>query len=536
MDEKRFSEIVSGIKHLNKPNKFMLQSMSNPAFWVLDNLGKDLYDNQIEIITALCDLSVQNISILQARGAGKTFAVAMGLMKLCKDNRDFSVGIFAPKAKQAERIIDEITNKIATKKTLVYDMIDHKTSIKSRMRFKNGSEIYALSADETSQQEGYHFNMIIVDEAHRVTDTAMTQRVAPMIGTLKYAKTVKLGIAIGKNHFFRSCNSPSYKVFVRDWKNSPALLTAGSIYYKGKELPKIVVDRLPISIKQKLFPDRPDLHYESTEGYTELDYFTQYSMEWSDDIFLELNKENQEKLFSGTHDILNEARPAYNETYFFGLDTAPGSLTGNKDLDYTVLSIWRKLSNNVKEKVKCYSWQGNVVEQKTEIKQIITQIFPCMFGLADYSNIAQGTIEEWQKEGIAIEGVLFGSSEPLSKKNKKNAMFDQFRLELENDRVKFPSLETMNKDKAFKLSYNEWKNIERHIKLGINAQIEAPSGLHDDHPCADVLAVWAMDRMDQFKIAKRHNYRIPKPMLNEVSRIYNKHLNVGKRKENRYLK
>ena len=77
---------------------------------------------------------------------------------------------------------------------------------------------------------------------------------------------------------------------------------------------------------------------------------------------------------SGTHDILEEARHSHNETYFFGLDTAPGSLTGNKDLDYTVLSIWRKLSNNVKEKVKCYSWQGNVVDQIAEIKQIITEI------------------------------------------------------------------------------------------------------------------------------------------------------------------
>jgi hypothetical protein len=77
-------------------------------------------------------------------------------------------------------------------------------------------------------------------------------------------------------------------------------------------------------------------------------------------------------------------------------------------------------------------------------------------------------------------------------------MFDQFVFELQSGRVKYPLLEQVEKSKVFKKSMNEWFAIERYKKLGINDKISAPSDFHDDSCCADVMAVWAADRVSSF--------------------------------------
>ena len=45
---------------------------------------------------------------------------------------------------------------------------------------------------------------------------------------------------------------------------------------------------------------------------------------------------------------------------------------------------------------------------------------------------------------------------------------------------------------------SQWEVIERTLTGGINAQISAPSGEHDDFPNSDVLCIFAMDRPQQF--------------------------------------
>lgn len=509
----------------------LIDIADNPALWALQKLGIDLFDNQIEIVDAVCDLSVKNVAILQARGAGKSFAVALGLVKICEDFAGMKIGIFGPKADQANRIIKEILSSIITPSSPLHSTIDWDETTKSRLSFINGSEMIAISASENSMNEGWHFNVVVMDECHQISDLSVNQRIIPMLSGLPTGKVIKLGISLYKNNFYKSCNSDAYRILRKDWTQCPNLLaTQGATIYKGVEYPTFVVNQLPLSVKERLFPDRPDLH---TDGQiTELDYKTQYAMEWLSDIDLELTEPLQRALVSGVHDPLISARLDLGEAYFFGLDTAGASIIeGKKDLDYTVLSIWRKMPDNTKEKVACYVWQGNPLQQIAEIKSIINPkdgIFPCMFGLVDYSNIGINIVEEFKRDGVAVEGVLFGSSESTSKKNYKNAMFDQFKFELEHNRIKFPSIDKLDPQPtdtpallkqriAIRKSFNEWCAIERHIGLGINAKIQAPSDMHDDHCCADVLAVWAMDRSTNYRVANPTVRPIPAPLTGVVS-------------------
>ena len=48
---------------------------------------------------------------------------------------------------------------------------------------------------------------------------------------------------------------------------------------------------MPITLKRQYFPDRPDLHYDSVVGMTELDFNSHYAMIWENDANLVLSED-----------------------------------------------------------------------------------------------------------------------------------------------------------------------------------------------------------------------------------------------------
>ncbi len=504
----------------------IVQLAMNPSYWSLSNLGIDLYDNQVQILDSVCDLSVPYVGVLASRGSGKTYSVAIALVKLCLDNPGFRIGVFGPKADTSKRLVKEdILGRILTSSSPLYDKIDVNRTSNQFIQFKNGSTIKALSASPTATIESEHFHCVVLDEAHRISDFVVKEKITPML-SLPTFKTIKIGISLYKNNFWHSCNDNGtrYVVLRKPWSECDIYGLQGYISYQGKEYPQRIVDLMPKTVKEKLFPlqfdDKGmDLWYDSVEGYTEIEWNTQYEMVWMEDINLVLSGDQQKKLASGLFDILKEGRPEMTEKYYFGLDTASGTLMpGQKDLDWTVLTILRKNGDNTKDIVAKYMWQGDTTVQMQEIRDLIHPIdgtFKCVMGLADFSNFAIGLIYIFKKEGIPIAGVRFGANEPVTNKNYKNAMIDQFVFELDSGRVQYPNLEKIKKNKHFKEGFEQWGLLERHrSKAGINDKIfvDASAG-HDDHVSADVLAVWCADQEKSFagKIPKTmHN--IPRPI------------------------
>lgn len=498
------------------------QLAMNPSYWALSNLGIDLYDNQVEILDTVCDLSIPYVGVLASRGSGKTYAVAIAIVKLCLDNPGFRIGIFGPKADTSKRLVKEdIIGRILQPTSKVYDQIDWTKTSNSFIQFKNGSNVKALSASPTATQESEHFHVLVLDEAHRTSDFVVKEKLVPMLGSFTVAKTIKIGISLYKNNFWHSCNDSGtrYRVLRKDWSQCNIYGLQGYIVYQGKEYPKRIVDLMPKVVKEKLFPlqydDKGmDLWYDSVEGYSEIEWNTQYEMIWMEDINLVLSGDQQKKLASGLFEILKKGRPERSEKYYFGLDTASGTLMpGQKDLDWTVLTIIRKNGDNTKDIVAKYRWQGDTVEQMQEIRDLIHPIdgvFRCVMGLADFSNFAIGLIDIFKKEGIPIAGISFGAKEPVTNKNYKNAMIDQFVFELDSGRVQYPGLDKIKKSKIFKEGYEQWGLLERHrSKAGINDKIFVdPSAGHDDHVSADVLALWCADQEKSFA------GKVPRPMGN----------------------
>lgn len=501
----------------------IMQLAMSPSYWSLTNLGIDLYDNQVEIVDAVCDLSVPYVGVLASRGSGKTYSVAIGLVKLCLDNPGFRIGIFGPKADTSKRLVKEdILGRILSPSSPLYDKIDTNHTSNQFIQFKNGSTIKALSASPTATIESEHFHCVVLDEAHRISDFVVKEKITPML-SLSPFKTIKIGISLYKNNFWHSCNDngTKYKVIRKPWNECDIYWNQGSIVYEGKEYPRRIVDLMPKIVKERLFPNDVGLHYESVEGYSEIEWNTQYEMIWMEDINLVLSGDQQKKLASGLFSILKEGRPELTEKYYFGLDTASGTLMpGQKDLDWTVLTILRKNQDNTKDIVFKEMWQGDTVTQMQEIRDLVHPIegkFKCIMGLADFSNFAIGLIDIFRKEGIPIAGVSFGAKEQVTGKNYKNAMVDQFVFELDSNRVQYPNLETIKKQKSkvFMEGFEQWGLLERHrSKAGINDKIFVdPASGHDDHVSADVLAVWCADQEKAFagKVVRRIG-DIPSPI------------------------
>jgi len=477
------------LQHIYKNVVNIIDTSFDIGIWSKRILGIDLWDNQIDIVENVVNNQVRYLQILEARGGGKTYGVCVGLLKLCGENADFKVGVTAPSSKQASRLLKEVT--ALAKKAKGYNEIDWESSTVQHLVFKNGAEITSFSGNEVSLSEGFHFHLLIVDEAHLLSDNSFKEKLLPMVGSFAISRIIKIGVPKYRNHFFESYKSDLYKKLIRKWTECPILLQSGSLFIDGKEYSKLIIERMPLNIKRKMFPSHPELHIQGE--MSDLDFLTQYEMEWHDDINLELN-EQEKKLMIGIHSVLPAGLPG--EMYFGGLDFAGGALITGEDTDSTALSIWRFNPQGIREKVASFFWQGDINIQSQEILQIIhpqTGLFPCSAILADYG-WGGALVDIWASNNIPITGILYKSTEPVSGKNYKNALFNFYKIELNNNKIKYPAIEQINKDLAMKESWNQWETVERQRTKNLNDIIEAHTGYHDDAPNSDVLAVWCMSK------------------------------------------
>lgn len=368
-------------------------------------------------------------------------------------------------------------------------------------------------------------DMIVTDEAHAVSSLVYTRRIAPMNQDSSQQKNIKIGITLYANHFRESAHNPKWKVLTYPWEKCQNLFKSNDLTeIDGKKYPTGILEQMPRSLKIKRWPNHLELHTESSTGMSEEDFLTQYEMQWVDTISGMLTADDQAKLF-GEHEYLYRALPG--ETYYFGLDFAGGSLINKgQDRDSTQLVIGRKRPDNVKEIVACYTWQGDTEEQSNQIINIITKVFPCAFGCADYSSMGISIVDQFINANIPIAGISFKAKEPITGKNYKNAMFDQILFEIRQDRFKYPNVNNMvsndgtpsEEAKLINEHFFQWCALERRKMVGINDEISAPknSTVHDDAPMACALLCWAMDKADDEKRELglfRNSVNIAKPVF-----------------------
>jgi len=471
-----------------------------------DKYNLKMYDNQIEIYEAIMNPLNHYIGIIQARGGGKTFTVALCLLEASQFISDLKIGIFAPKVGQAKKMIKQIYDILKDAPPEIQGRVNMKLSSSEKLIFHNGSQMEAMSANERTMSEGAHYHIVVVDEAHLVSDYSMSSKILPMLGSYRHHQLIKIGVSMFKNHFHRSFKDKKYNILKRDWLECDILKESGLFQYEGKYYSQYVVDMMPNEAKKKYFPDRPDILSAGGGEISYLDFLMQYELEWLDDISLFLNEKQQEQLI-GSHKMEDSA--ITGAIYIFGLDTAGGSVDPDTlELDYTALSIW---SIRGKQLIKVYAqqWQGSPTLQFEEILEVLKR-FKVSYGLIDYSNIGIGFVDMFKEKQINCEGIMYAKSDPKSKKDYKTTMFDNWLNKLELDMLKYPK--PLSKEEENDLATNnpnlleeynisdehfyQWCVLERiKSKKSIKMRIEAPKGQHDDGCNCDVLAIYSVNKM-----------------------------------------
>jgi len=453
--------------------------------YVQHEYGQHLYDNQTETFDIITNPNNHDILLIEARGGGKTYSVAISIHYLCSKIDKLNVAVFAPRFNQSKRLLDQIFD-------IDNGSIDHKASSTIHIVFKNGSEIWADSANEKANIEGGHPHIVVIDERHKCSDIAISNKIIPMLGAHSYYQYIEMGVALGKGDFFNDSQDPKFKKVIRNWLKCDRLKESGIIKFKGVEYPEYVVGKMPWEKKLEYFGQYAE-KLGKGGGISIIDFITQYELTWLEDIEDALTKAQKNGLKSGIHEELH----GYDNSgiFVFGLDTAGGSVNPETlGLDYTALSIW-VLRNEQWHKIACFEWQGPPMEQYDEIIQIL-KLFKVQRGCIDYSNIGIAFVDMLIRDGISAEGIMYQMSDKESHKNLKMAMFEYFQSTTSLGKAKYPLIwdkktnEVMVGELMYK-HYIQWTMFQRKVKNGKTIALEAPSGDHDDGVNADMLAIWA---------------------------------------------
>lgn len=466
---------------------------------------RHLHENQIELIRAVCNPKVRKVAALMARQAGKTESIASFVGFLLDNYPNMRIGIFTPRIQQAEMNVGRTA--------IFFQMNEEKLNnklvkcTKQKIELSNGSYVMAVSGSDQSNIEGLTFDIIILDEAQKITNYTWSERIAPMGGATN-AKMIKIGTPKTRNHFFDSIEgqgSKEWNPIRRDWTQCPQLWALASTVLPDHENPgqtrkysSYVLSLMPKALKQEYFPDNPEVW---TEGQMSVeDFKTQYMLQFVDGAGQFLGTPEWEKLVDGEHEW--KEKGTMGERYVAGIDFA-GSSSDNAD--YTHISVVRITRDGKKQKIYCEEMHGtSYPEQMRRIARLFggnNPIFACQSIFADFTGCGRPVVQTLQEEyGLTnLTGITFGATDTFTRSgmNMKNIMFSQIKNEIAHDRFKYPCVDVFLRTAGSDMNgyyhkmVGEWRDLECETKLSVNKRIEAPTGGHDDVCCADALANFA---------------------------------------------
>lgn len=139
---------------------------------------RHLHENQIELVRACCNPKIRKVGGLMARQAGKTESIASITGYLLDNYPNMRVGIFTPRVQQAEINL----GRTAIFYQMNEDRLNNKLvkCNKQRIELSNGSFAMAVSGSDQSNIEGLTFDIIILDEAQKISDYTWSERIFPM--------------------------------------------------------------------------------------------------------------------------------------------------------------------------------------------------------------------------------------------------------------------------------------------------------------------------------------------------------------------
>ena len=224
---------------------------------------RHLHENQTALLKAVANPYIRRVSSLQSRQAGKTETIASFSGFLCDNYSNMKIGIFTPRIQQAEISIGRVA--------VFYQMNEDKLNNeilkcnKGMIKLSNNSTITAYSGADSSNIEGVTCDVIILDEAQKVSDYTWSERIVPMGGATN-AKLIKIGTPKFRNHFYDTFQNKSWFNVKRDWTqcaqlyaldNPPLILPDHTGLTKERQYSRYVFNLMPKALKKEYWPNNP---------------------------------------------------------------------------------------------------------------------------------------------------------------------------------------------------------------------------------------------------------------------------------------
>jgi hypothetical protein len=207
-------------KILDIPDEKLLQYLSDYPLFIKELCNTELQDYQIEMI----DLMKKSKRVIfnMGRQIGKTFTTSLFCIAQSICNPEQKILIIAPAFRQSRIMFDTITRFLVGNDHLFFSVKKSIAGMEFSIKFKNGSEIYALpSGDRGENIRGFSgVTHIIAEEvAHGISDEVF-QAIEPMLA-LKNGSLILISTPSGCQGKFWECyNSNLYdKMHLPSYKN-----------------------------------------------------------------------------------------------------------------------------------------------------------------------------------------------------------------------------------------------------------------------------------------------------------------------------
>jgi len=401
----------------------------------MTSLEINLHEKQLEIFNSF--QTARFLVISCGRRFGKTMLCAFIVIYQALTASKQNIWIVAPTFPQTDILWEMVIEHLP--KDRVHKIFEGKKLIELR----NGSRIWAKSADNPQGLVGRGLDLIVFDEAS-MCDIAAWNYMRPALGDRK-GKCIFPSTPKGKNWF--------YDIFMKD----PRFDTSSSDPdYQSYQYPSMDNQFLDPNEFISMTKDLPQLMYKQ-EILAEF-------IESGGEVFRNLNRV--------LADCLEE--PKADHFYVGGGDLA-------KYQDFTVMMIADLATNHIVfyERFNHLDWDY----QKVRIASALKRYNDCTMYI-DSTGVGDPIVEDLQRQGCAVRAFKF------SNQTKKQAIENLMRM-VDDSEIRIPNLKEIKHEfEIFGYEQTQFGNI-RYC---------APDGQHDDIVIAAALCAWGLERNNSAKV------------------------------------
>jgi hypothetical protein len=407
----------------------------------MSRLGFVPHEGQKAVLPAIIDENIREIDLACGRRWGKTLLMAYtGIREIIIPERN--VWVVAPTSDLTQAVFVEIVKFIGK----LYEAGEYSITSKPYMKLTmaNGSYIECRTAENPTSLIGREVDLLIIDEAARISPTVYEQELAATTMTRK-GKTIKISSPKGRSNWF-------YHDFERVKANDNGF-----------------VWNAPSS-------DNPLNTLEEIERLRKMLPVAIFNQE-----YLATFELSGTEVFRGITDIINSdcyeiAKPEHR--YILGVDLA-------KFNDWTVLTVIDKQTHKV------VFWDRfNKINYPFQKDRIVStsRRFNNAKIIIDSTGVGNPITDDIKRENLMVDDYRFTNKSKLELVQKLSLFIEEKAIFIPNEQVLI----------------DELNNFGMDVTTSGNLVYSAPQGMHDDCVYSLALAVWGLFQRNPQKEAREY--------------------------------